>query len=62
MICGNADLAADDVELATLHAKAKAAGVPRSNVAIVQGESAREKVVRIEGAAIADLTARLAPR
>jgi uncharacterized protein (TIGR00251 family) len=41
---------------------AKAAGVPRSSVVIVQGESAREKVVRIEGAAVADLAARLEPR
>jgi uncharacterized protein len=41
---------------------AKAAGVPRSRVAIVQGASAREKLVRIEGAAAADVAARLEPR
>jgi uncharacterized protein (TIGR00251 family) len=40
---------------------AKAVGVPRSSVEIVQGESAREKVVRIEGVVAADLAARLAP-
>jgi uncharacterized protein (TIGR00251 family) len=34
---------------------AKAAGVPRSRVEIVKGATAREKVVRVEGASEADL-------
>jgi uncharacterized protein len=34
---------------------AKAAGVPRSRVAIVRGASARDKVVRVMGVAEADL-------
>jgi uncharacterized protein (TIGR00251 family) len=34
---------------------AKAAGVPRSRVEIVRGATAREKVVRVQGAAEADL-------
>lgn len=41
---------------------AKAAGVPRSRVEIVQGASAREKLVRVGGAVAADLAARLEPR
>jgi uncharacterized protein len=34
---------------------AKAAGVPRSQVTIVRGASARDKVVRVEGVGEADL-------
>jgi uncharacterized protein len=34
---------------------AKAAGVPRSRVEIVKGATAREKAVRVEGVAEADL-------
>ena len=38
---------------------AKAAGVAPSRVAIVRGEAARDKLVRVEGVAGADLAARL---
>jgi uncharacterized protein (TIGR00251 family) len=39
---------------------AKAAGVPPSRVSVVRGHSARDKVVRVEGLALAELRAALA--
>jgi uncharacterized protein len=38
---------------------AKALGVPRSRVSVVRGQSARDKVVRVDGLEIADAHARL---
>jgi uncharacterized protein (TIGR00251 family) len=40
---------------------AKAAGVAQSRVKVVRGASARDKVVRVEGAAALDLRGRLLP-
>lgn len=41
---------------------ADALGVPKRAVAIVAGERARRKRVRVEGVSVADATAALAPR
>jgi uncharacterized protein (TIGR00251 family) len=38
---------------------AKALGVPRSTVGVVRGQTAREKVVRVDGLSTADAHARL---
>jgi uncharacterized protein YggU (UPF0235/DUF167 family) len=38
---------------------AKALGVPRTSVSVVRGETARDKVVRVDGLSAADARARL---
>ena len=38
---------------------AKAAGVPPSNVSVIRGHTARDKVVRVEGLAVVTLRAAL---
>ena len=40
---------------------AKVAGVPPSKVSVIRGQSARDKVVRVEGVGLADLRAALMP-